>query len=431
MPAPHFSKNYKSYALAVMTGVYMLNLVDRGLMMLLLQPIKEDLGLSDTQLGLVTGIAFGLFYATLGVPIARWADRGDRVTIASLAIGLWGLTVMASLWITNYAQLVLARVAAAVGESGCKPPTYSLVGDYFPAPGERTRAMAIYLTGNALSSLVAFMLGGWLAEHYGWRATFFIMGTLGIGLAVLVRLTIKEPRASNRAAAISPTPSPPLRQIMLTLWHQRSLRHITMALTLLYTMSLGLGPWYAAFLMRSHHLSAGELGLYLGFIFSGAGIAGLLLGGYAATAWFGKSERRQMLLSAISIASVVPLFIAFLFASNSYHALAALAGMMLVLSVFLGPTYALMQRLVRDDMRATMMATVMLISNLVGFGAGPQLVGFLSDLLASEFGQDSLRYAMLSMAIIGLWASFHYWRAADSIEPDLRTMAQAIPASPS
>src|SRR5687767_6458663 len=124
-----------------MTAVYMLNLADRGLMVLLLQPIKEDLQLSDTQLGFVTGIAFGLFYATVGVPIARWADRGNRVTIASAAIGLWGLTVMACLLVTNYVQLVIARIAAAVGESGCKPPTYSLVGDYFPQAAARTRAM--------------------------------------------------------------------------------------------------------------------------------------------------------------------------------------------------------------------------------------------------------------------------------------------------
>src|SRR5688572_10902218 len=135
---PAFSVAYKRYALSVMTVVYLFNLVDRGLMMLLLQPIKEDLNLSDTQLGLLTGIAFGLFYATMGVPLARWADRGNRATIASLAIGLWGLTVMACLLVTNYVQIVIARIAAAVGESGCKPPTYSLVGDYFPQPAERT-----------------------------------------------------------------------------------------------------------------------------------------------------------------------------------------------------------------------------------------------------------------------------------------------------
>src|SRR5687767_3674540 len=147
-----------------MATVYMINLLDRGLMSLLLQPIKEDLLLSDTQLGVLTGIVFALFYATLGLPIARWADRGNRVTIASLAIGLWGLTVMACVLVTNYVQLVAARVIAAIGESGCKPPTYSLVGDYFPQAAERTRAMSVYWLGGPLAALLSFVLGGWLNE---------------------------------------------------------------------------------------------------------------------------------------------------------------------------------------------------------------------------------------------------------------------------
>jgi MFS family permease len=151
---------YKRYVLATLTAVYTLNLVDRVLMILLLEPIKQDLRLSDTQLGFLTGIAFGLFYAIVGLPLARLADRGNRVTLASISIGLWALTVMSCLFVTHYFQLVLARVAAAIGESGCKPPTYSLVGDYFPRPAERTRAMAVYWLGSPLASLLAFILGG-------------------------------------------------------------------------------------------------------------------------------------------------------------------------------------------------------------------------------------------------------------------------------
>src|SRR5690349_1463529 len=152
-----FSTGYERYVLATLTLVYTLNYLDRGLIILLLQPIKEDLHLSDTQLGFVTGIAFALFYATLGLPIARWADRGNRVTITSIAIGLWGLTVMVCLFVSNLVQLVLARIAAAVGESGCMPPTYSLVGDYFPAPAARTRAMAIYWLASPLALLISLI----------------------------------------------------------------------------------------------------------------------------------------------------------------------------------------------------------------------------------------------------------------------------------
>src|SRR3569833_1352952 len=150
-----------------MTAGYVLNQIDRGSGCLLLQPIKESLSLSDTQLGFVTGIAFALFYATLGVPIARWADRYNRVTIAASTIGLWGLTVMSCVFVTSFTQLVIARVAAAVGESGAKPPTYSLVGDYFPDPQSRTRALAVYMMGGPLAALVSFSIGGWLNALYG------------------------------------------------------------------------------------------------------------------------------------------------------------------------------------------------------------------------------------------------------------------------
>src|SRR6266852_4948977 len=154
------SNAYKRYVLGTLTLVYTLNFMDRGLIMLLLQPIKEDLHLSDTQLGFLTGIAFALFYATLGLPIARWADRGNRATITSVAIALWGVTVMLCLFVGNFVQLVFARVAAAVGESGCMPPTYSLVGDYFPTSAERTRAMSVYMLANPLSTLGSFVVGG-------------------------------------------------------------------------------------------------------------------------------------------------------------------------------------------------------------------------------------------------------------------------------
>lgn len=415
-----FTPVYKRYALAALTSVYMLNLVDRGLIMLLLQPIKEDLLLSDTQLGMLTGIAFGLFYATLGLPIARWADRGNRVTITSLAIGLWGLTVMACLFVTSFLQLVVARMAAAVGESGCKPPTYSLVGDYYSAPAERTRAMAIYLTGNPLSSLVSFVIGGWLAELYGWRMTFFIMGIPGLLLAVLVKMTVVEPRTRTEFARQHPQGAvPSTGEVLRTLWRQPSFRHLSIALTLLYAMCSGLAPWYAAFLMRSHGMSTAELGVWLGLIFSLAGLAGVLMGGYAASRWFGSNERGQMRMSAIAIVAVVPCFVAFLTLPHKYQALFSLIPLMMIFSFFLGPTYTLMQRLVVDEMRATMMATVMLLANLVGFGVGPQLVGILSDLLAPSLGTDALRYAMLIMSLVGLWAAVHFWIVSNNVQRDL------------
>lgn len=412
------SEAYKRYALGTLTFVYTLNFVDRGLMSLLLQPIKEDLGFSDTQLGFLSGIAFALFYATLGLPLARWADVGNRVTIASIAIALWGATVMACVFVTNFVQLVFARVAAAVGESGCMPPTYSLVGDYFPASAERARAMSIYMLGGPLSSLISFIVGGWLNETMGWRMTFFLMGIPGLLAAVVVKLTIVEPRRLAPPRT-SDTRLPQMAEVFAALWRQRSARHLTLGIVLLWTMGLGLGPWYAAFMMRSHAMRTTELGMWLGLIFGLAGIVGILLGGHVTAKWLAHDERAQMRLCALTIAATVPCYILFLTVPHKYPALLALIPLAVVCNFFFGPTFALLQRLVSDQMRATMLAVVMLLANLIGMGIGPQLVGVLSDLLEPAAAVDSLRYAMLMMSLVSLWSAYHFWRAGWTVAEDL------------
>jgi predicted MFS family arabinose efflux permease len=414
-----FSEAYKRYALGAVTAVYTLNLLDRGLMSLLLQPIKQDLQLSDTQLGFLTGIAFGLFYATLGLPVARWADRGNRVTITSIAIGLWGLTVMACMFVTSYAQLVLARIAAAVGESGCKPPTYSLVGDYFPGPTERPRAIAVYMLAGPLASILSFMLGGWLNERYGWRHTFFLMGIPALLLAVVVKMTVVEPRARQASTHDSHRALPRMADVLRALWCQRSTRHLIIALILLFTMGMGLAPWYAAFMMRSHGMGTAELGTWLGLIFGLGGVAGVSLGGYVTSRWFAHDEGDQMRMSAAMVAAVVPFFVAFLLLPQKHQALLALIPLVIVCTFYLGPTYALMQRLVADEMRATTLAVVMLLANLIGMGAGPQIVGILSDLLAPVAGTESLRYAMVTMSFVALWAAYHFWQVGLTVKADL------------
>jgi predicted MFS family arabinose efflux permease len=414
-----FSTAYKRYVLGVMAAVYLFNLVDRGLMMLLLEPIKEDLGLSDTQLGFLTGIAFALFYATLGLPMARWADRGNRVTIASLAVALWAVTVMSCMLVTNYAQLVLARIAAAVGESGSNPPTYSLVGDYFPEAGERSRALSVYVSGSTLSALLSFMLGGWLNEQYGWRMTFFLLGIPGLLLAILVKLTVREPRVNVHAVTKSIKPAPFFRDVLSLLWNQRSCRHLSIALIVLYMMSLGLSPWYAAFLMRSHGMGTAELGIWLGLIVGVGGTAGILLGGYGASRFYAHDERGQLRAIAFGIASLVPCLAAFLLLPHKHQALMALVPIAVAFNFFFGPVFALLQRLVPEDMRATTLAVVMLFANLIGMGLGPQIVGILSDVLRPSLGADALRYSMLMVSGVAFWGAVHFWKTGETIRADL------------
>jgi len=203
------------------------------------------------------------------------------------------------------------------------------------------------------------------------------------------------------------------------LWRQHSCRHLCIALILFYTMAFGLGPWYAAFMIRSHGVGTRELGLWLGLIFSLGGVAGALLGSFLASHWFPSNEQGQMRLCAVAVAFLVPCFVAFLLLPEKNQALVALIPLAVVLSVFLGPTYALLQRLVPDQMRATMMTVVMLLANLIGMGIGPQVVGILSDLLMPIMGTDSLRYAILIMSSVALWSAYHFWHVGRTVEGDL------------
>jgi predicted MFS family arabinose efflux permease len=421
-----FEATYKRYVLGILTLVLTINFVDRGLMMLLLEPIKNDLNLSDTQLGLLTGIAFGLFYATLGLPIARLADRRNRTTITSIAIGLWGLTVMLCLFVRTFSQLVVARVAAAVGESGCMPPTYSLVGAYFSEPAERTRAMSIYWLASPFSQLISFLVGSRLNERFGWRITFFLMGIPALLVAVLVKLTIAEPRVDTSRALEVGEEVPSILDVLTVLWRQRSSRHLSIAIILTLTLSLGLHPWYAAFMMRSHGMLIADVGVWLGLVFGIGGIAGVALGGYVAGHWFAKSERAQMRLSSVMTAALGPCFALFLLLPQRNAALISLIPLVVVWNIFLGPSFALMQRLVVEEMRATTLAVVMLLANLIGMGVGPQIVGILSDQLRFIFGAESLRYSMLMMSFVALLGAYHFWRAGESVDVDLSAINRCM-----
>jgi MFS family permease len=431
-PARVISEGYKRYVLATLTLVFTLNLADRSLLALLLQPIKEDLRVSDTQLGFLTGIAFGIFYATLGLPIARWADRGNRTTITSLAIALWGMTVMSCLFVGNFVHLLLARIGAGVGEAGCMPPTYSLIGDYFPEPKERTGAMTIYWLAAPLCSLVSFVVGGRLYEVYGWRMTFFLVGIPGLLLAALVKTTVVEPRIRKSIRGEGPARElPTTARVLAILWNQRSSRHLSIATILLFTMMLGLGPWYAAFMMRSHGMTTGELGVWLGLIFSVSGIVGVLLGGYVMQRWFAGNERGQVRLTAIAIITVVPCLFLFLFLPHKQQVLIVMVPLITLASFFFGPTFALMQRLVVDEIRATALAAVMLLANLIGMGVGPQAVGLISDCLGPLLKSDSLRYAMLTMSFAALWAAYHFWQVGRTVKEDLIAVGGCVESSPS
>jgi predicted MFS family arabinose efflux permease len=217
-----------------------------------------------------------------------------------------------------------------------------------------------------------------------------------------------------------------LREILTRLWRQPSARHLVIALILLYTMSFGLAPWYAAFMIRTHHMATAELGVWLGLLFGLGGIAGVLLGGYVANRLFLDNEAGQMRLTALTVAALVPCFVAFLLVPRKQEALLALVPLVLTFNLFFAPTYALLQRLVADHMRATTLAVVMLLANLIGMGIGPQVVGMTSDWLIPVAGEDSLRYAMLIVSVIAIWAAWHFWQVGRTVQRDVAAVTNGI-----
>ena len=270
------SKNYRRYVLFLLTMVYALNFIDRQILVVLSESIKVDMDLSDSQLGLLTGFAFAIFYVSVGIPIARFADKSNRKNIVACAVAVWsGMTALSGLT-QNYWQLLLARIGVGVGEAGGSPPSHSILSDYYPAK-ERGRAMSIYSMGVYLGVLIGFGVGGWINEHYGWRIAFFAVGLPGLVIAALVHLTIREPL---RGIADGNTQSKQIdfKQTLNTLWQLHSFRYFSVAAGLTAFCSYGIGNFLPSFLVRTHEFSAAQVGSALMLVSGVGGALGTFLG---------------------------------------------------------------------------------------------------------------------------------------------------------
>jgi MFS family permease len=427
---------YRGYLLAVLLVILMFNTADRIALGLVLQNVKMDLSLSDTQLGFLSGIAFALFYAIMGIPIARWADRGNRVTIISLTIALWSVTVALCGITKTFIQLVLVRIAAGIGEAGCIPPAHSLIADYF-SRADRPRAVAIYLQGWNLSVVIGYFLAGWANQVYGWRVMFFLLSLPGAFLAALVWFTIKEPRSGSPAwsssflaRSMGKAPAkradqggsvqPAIKEVLVTLWGNHSFRQILIGYSLFSFFSYGLLNWQAAFFERSFALKSGVIGTWFAVVYGLFGVAGTYLGGEWASRRAANNERLQLKGIAILNSAFNGVVCALVYFSNNYHtALAWMALSSIGGATITGPLFATIQTLVSARMRAMSIAITFLFVNLIGMGLGPLVVGVLSDALRPLFGDESLRYSLLAMCPGYFWVSWHLWRASKTVCSDV------------
>jgi MFS family permease len=404
--------------------VYTLNFLDRQILNILAEPIKADLGLSDTQLGLLAGPAFALFYAVLGIPIARYADRGgvNRVRLISASLAIWsGMTVLCG-FAQNFWQMALARIGVGVGEAGCTPAAHSLISDAVP-PERRASAISFYGMGVPIGSLLGLVIGGVVNDLYGWRVALMLVGAPGLLLAILLPLLISEPRRAGlaRDAAVATAPTMPLGAAVKEIFSSRAYLLLLVAASFAAFLSYGKGLWTISLFIRSHGMSTTEVGIIGAIALGLAGVLGTYLGGWAADR-FGQINRRHILtLPAVGMAVAAP--IQFL----GYGApLWWVAGLLILVPTILnaayyGPAYSCVQGLVRKELRAVAASLMLFGQNLIGLGLGPLAFGMLSDWLAPQAGSESVRWVLFGAAWLGLIPAFFFWRASLRLTAELKS----------
>jgi predicted MFS family arabinose efflux permease len=423
-PSPLLTRTwYANYVLGALTVCYVINTMDRSqILAASLQAIKKEFGASDFQMGVLTGIPFALFYAFMGIPIAALADRSSRRNVLAFAVATWSAMTAVFGLAANYTMLFAARVGTAIGEAGGSPPSHSLISDYF-SKSRRGTAFSIFALGVPIGTSLGAALGGWGNQTLGWRMTFVLAGVPGLVIALLLWLTVKEPprglsdgvsRATDRA------PVPGMFEVLRTLWQRTSFRHLTLAAALHSVVWYASGAFNNAFLQRSHQMSVSEAGYWIAILSAIAGF-GTFFGGFAAdrlSIRF-KDRRWYMWVPGIATLLCVPFqFLAYLSPDRAV-VLPSFVGLMLMAAVFFGPSFAMTQALATLRMRSVATSLLLFIQTLIGNGLGPSMTGLISDRLAPSFQQNSLRYALVAIGIVNVWAAVHYLLGARTLRQDL------------
>jgi predicted MFS family arabinose efflux permease len=406
----------RGWVLCVLTSIYLVNFIDRQVLPILLPQVKAEFALSDTALGILVGPAFALFYATMGVPLALLADRISRRWLIAVSLAFFSAMTIICGFVTQFWQLVAARILTGVGEAGTGPASQTMITDLFPVE-KRGRAQAIYATGANLGVLVAFIAGGVIAQTWGWRMAFFIAGVPGLVLAVVALSTVQD---LKRGANDSGSSDPDVRAsgtVMRQLWRSRAFRYTALGASSTCFSAYALSGFFPLFLARSHGMSTGRIGLVMALIMGVCGGLATYLAGHLADR-LGRSDARwYSYVPALAALAPLPFAPVCFLAADTRVALAAAIVPLSLTAAFIGPTITIIQRLVPLRSRATAVATLLLIDNIVGLGLGPQFVGLASDLWKPGFGQDSLRYAMLAamtgsaVSVVGFYFAARHLRA--------------------
>ncbi|MFI4889659.1 MAG: MFS transporter [Steroidobacterales bacterium] len=406
------------YVVVVLGLVYALNIADRYVMSVLIEPIKADLHLTDSQIGFLTGVSLALFYVTVGIPIATLADRTNRTRLIALALGAWSLLTALCGVTRTFWQFVAVRVMVGVGEAGGTPPSASLISDHF---GWRRRALAlsIYSVGASIGSMIGSS-AGYISDIWGWRSTFFVLGIPGILLAVVLVLTVREPPRGQLDANAAAAPGASFMTVVRYAWNTPSLLHCFAGSFLYCLWSWGLMWWTPSYLVRSQHMTLSAAGQSLAWIHGVGGTLVLLATSVIMRTLAGADVRSvPRFIAGACTLGTVPSIIAFTTHSQAV-ALAALWVFIPITYAVFGPPYALIQNLVPAHMRAQAMAILMMVGNVGNLIVAPQLVGFASDALNARYGSDSLRVALLPLTVVGLWSAAHWWMSGWRVKEAMR-----------
>jgi MFS family permease len=402
--------------LGALLVAYTLNFVDRQILGVLAVPIKLELGLTDSQLGLLGGVAFALFYTLLGIPVARLADRYNRVSILSIALGLWSLMTALCGVAQSYAQLFLARVGVGVGEAGGLTPAYSLICDYFPRH-ERGRALAVHSFGVPIGSSLGILAGGYITHLMDWRTAFLLVGVLGLLAAPILKWTVREPvrgRLDDDAGSGPGT----LGDVLRVLRGKPSFWALAAGTAVSSMMSYGLLFWLPSFLVRSLHVAplvASQAFAALSFV---GGVVGIWCGGQLADKLGQRSPRAHALIPAAAVMLAIPLYAVGLLSDNLGPWLAWMLVPTALGLMWMGPVLSAIQQLVPTQMRSTASAIFLFFNSLIGIGMGTLVIGLLSDVMLARFGADSLRYAILCGLVLYVVAAACFAYGARSIATD-------------
>jgi predicted MFS family arabinose efflux permease len=391
--------------LTILSIINLLNYVDRISLSLLLEPIKRELSLSDGQMGLLSGVAFSLFYALLGIPIARIADKGGKAWLLPLCVFLWSLMTMASGLATSFGALFFARMFVGVGEAGCAPTSFSIIAENIE-PQRRPVAISIFQAVGLLGVAVGMMSAGYVAEAYGWRMAMMFVGAAGIPVAIVAGIILRG-YPERRQPDIRNSAFKDIGQLLA----QKRFRNIVFGISFAAFGSYSALQWLPAFFIRVHHLSIGQVGLLMGLSTGGGGIVGMLCGGFGSRRIVAKDVRWDLKLPAITYAVSVPLFFAMIATGSTALAIVLNFAATAVSASGGGIALAALQRFTGDGRRATANALMLMISAIFGVGLGPVFVGYISDVAAPYLGADSLRFALGLSTLSFVFAAFNFWRA--------------------